>query len=95
MGVRIMLIDYKPEDFESFAEVNICEYHKKHPNDRSYAGCTCSAVFGQRMKKKEILPPDLTLRVIDKDSWQDKLLYFIEHRIEIGKIYKVTIEEDK
>lgn len=31
---------------------SICEYHRKHPEDKSYAGCLCSSSYV--LKRKEV-----------------------------------------
>lgn len=44
-----MLIIHNPEDWETIFESHTCDYHKKHPGE-NWAGCTCSASVGQRLK---------------------------------------------
>jgi dsDNA-binding SOS-regulon protein len=70
-----MIINYNPEEYESFSEVSICDHHKKHPEDRSYPGCTCSAIFGQRMKKKEPVEPEPVIEVGDTVCFSDPQIH--------------------
>jgi hypothetical protein len=46
-----MLIEYNPDDYEVESSNTTCSYHQKNPNDRSYAGCTCSGSYSLRKKK--------------------------------------------
>ena len=36
-----MLIDFDPDDYEAKSTHHTCDYHKRHPENRSYPGCTC------------------------------------------------------
>jgi hypothetical protein len=40
-----MIIDNNEKDFISEVEHTVCEHHKKHPNDTSYAGCGCVSSY--------------------------------------------------
>lgn len=52
-----MLIHFNPEDYETVVEHRTCEYHKKHPEHRSYAGCACSATYALRRKETKVRVP--------------------------------------
>jgi hypothetical protein len=50
-----MIINYNPDDYEVEIKNTICEYHKKYPQDRNYAGCGCTGSYcSKRNKVKEI-----------------------------------------
>lgn len=44
------MIKESPKDMESVTEHKICDYHKKHPEDKDYAGCTCSGSWTYQKK---------------------------------------------
>lgn len=45
-----------PREWESVVEHTTCEYHKKNPEHRNYAGCGCSAMYGMRKRTKPVQP---------------------------------------
>lgn len=47
-----MLIHFDWDDYESVTDRHTCEYHKRHPNDRSYPGCGCSSSYSLRRRKR-------------------------------------------
>lgn len=52
-----MLIRHDPSEWETVTEHHTCEYHKEHPEHRSYAGCTCWSSYGYRRKVKKVRLP--------------------------------------
>lgn len=46
-----MLVRDNPDDYETVVKQHTCEYHKKHPGDRNYPGCTCSGSWSRRKKR--------------------------------------------
>lgn len=48
-----MLIEHNENGFEVVTEHHICEYHKQHPEDKGWPGCTCSSSILQKKKEKE------------------------------------------
>ena len=61
-----MLILQPPMKYTS--SYHTCDYHKRHPEDRNYAGCTCSGHYGCEIKPMK--------------DWTDeeRRAYFGEHR---------------
>jgi hypothetical protein len=51
-----MIIHHDPREWEAVVEHRTCEYHKKNPGHRSYAGCTCSSSYGMRRRTKPVKP---------------------------------------
>lgn len=47
-----MFIPYDPDEWVSCFEHTVCDFHQKHPS-KQFAGCTCSASFGQRKATPE------------------------------------------
>jgi hypothetical protein len=47
-----MIVNYNPNDYEVKVKSYICEHHKKHPNDRNYAGCGCTSSYCSKRKDK-------------------------------------------
>jgi hypothetical protein len=43
-----------PKTHEAFTEHKTCDFHKRHPEIRDYAGCTCFGVYGLRKKKEPL-----------------------------------------
>lgn len=52
-----MLIHFDVEEYESVVERHTCEYHKRHPERRSYAGCACWSSYSLRRKEKKVRVP--------------------------------------
>ena len=55
-----MLIQVSFDDKEVAVDERICPYHKKHPWDKDYAGCTCSityALIRKSPKPEKVIPP--------------------------------------
>lgn len=51
-----MLIEVNKNEYETITTHTICEYHKNHPKDVSYAGCSCSSSYTlKRRTLKNIL----------------------------------------
>lgn len=49
-----MNIPYEnPIDFITEVKTHTCEYHKRQPWDRNFAGCTCSSSYGRRRATPE------------------------------------------
>ena len=47
-----MLVNYNPDDYEVEVKNTVCEHHKKHPNDRNYAGCGCTSSYIGKKEKE-------------------------------------------
>jgi hypothetical protein len=52
-----MLIHFDPSEHETVVTHRTCEYHKKHPEHRSYAGCTCTSSYVLQRKQKKVRKP--------------------------------------
>jgi hypothetical protein len=44
-----MLIHHDPDEWENVHGGTVCAYHQSNPG-KPYAGCCCSAYFGQRRR---------------------------------------------
>lgn len=49
-----MLVKNESEQFKTIVRRHICEHHKKHPNDLSYAGCTCCWAYTSQRKTSQV-----------------------------------------
>lgn len=47
-----MIIHYDPDEWVTESDKTVCSYHQRYPG-RPYAGCTCSASWGQRRATTE------------------------------------------
>lgn len=45
------MIKHIEKDMETIVEHHTCGYHKLHPENRDYAGCTCSSLYGLERKR--------------------------------------------
>ena len=52
-----MYIPYNPDDYEVVTNFHTCEYHKRHPHNKNYPGCTCGGSWSLRLKKLEDRKP--------------------------------------
>jgi hypothetical protein len=41
-----------PQELDVEIKHHICPHHKNHPDDTSFAGCTCSSSYSGKVKKK-------------------------------------------
>ncbi len=46
-----MLLGDMNDEYETIVKRNVCNYHKKHPENKSWAGCACSTTYIRRKKK--------------------------------------------
>ncbi len=49
----MMLIEDDSDDYELVSEIHVCDYHKRHPHDKSWPGCTCNGSHGLRKKRAQ------------------------------------------
>jgi hypothetical protein len=48
-----VILQDDPDDFEVDSGFRICDHHRKHPFDTSYAGCTCAGWYTRTRKKRD------------------------------------------
>jgi hypothetical protein len=53
-----MIID-SPKNYMADIYTNVCDYHKKHPYDTNYPGCTCTTTFTLREKSFDEIMDDI------------------------------------
>jgi hypothetical protein len=71
-----MIIEHNPEEFEDVYVFDACDYHKKNPKVRNYAGCTCSFTLTQKKKEKDLKRDSFQWQAIFGNKIKESIVLF-------------------
>jgi len=80
-----MIINTDPDAYVPISNVRICPFHLKNAGV-PYAGCTCSASYGQRRATESEYRERRRKRLVEKRAWLLEALAEIEAELQdVGK----------